>query len=182
MVLPPELVGLIEYLPTLSESVRRVVLAISAMTSSHNDGKDAVLPDQEGIAQFHFSKLSWLVPQDKLNSGAMITHYHGPLFQSHGTMDRTIPISLGKKLFEAANGPRRFVSIEGADHNDCLPDTYLQQLGEFVDSAHIPKLQEPVIKQAEKPFGHNLLVLMSVICGCVLILPMLVKRKTNSGT
>ena len=32
MVLPPELVGLIDYLPTLSESVRRVVLAISAMT------------------------------------------------------------------------------------------------------------------------------------------------------
>ena len=37
MVLPPELVGLIDYLPTLSESVRRVVLAIRAMTSSHND-------------------------------------------------------------------------------------------------------------------------------------------------
>ena len=50
MVLPPELVGLIDYLPTLSESVRRVVLAISAMTSSHIDDKDAVLPDQEGIA------------------------------------------------------------------------------------------------------------------------------------
>lgn len=50
MVLPPELVILIEYLPTLSESVRRVVLAISAMTTSHNDDKDALLPDQEGIA------------------------------------------------------------------------------------------------------------------------------------
>ena len=50
MVLPPELVGLIDYLPTLSESVRHVVLAISAKTSSHNDDKDAVLPDQEGIA------------------------------------------------------------------------------------------------------------------------------------
>ena len=49
MVLPPELVGLIDYLPTLSGSVRRVVLAISAMTSSHNDDKEAVLPEQEGI-------------------------------------------------------------------------------------------------------------------------------------
>jgi hypothetical protein len=49
MLSPPVLVGLIDYLPTLSESVRRVVLAISAMTSSHNDDKDAVLPDQEGI-------------------------------------------------------------------------------------------------------------------------------------
>ncbi len=50
MVWPPELVGLIDCLPTLSESVRRVVLAISAMSSSHNDDKAAVLPDQEGIA------------------------------------------------------------------------------------------------------------------------------------
>ena len=50
MVLPPELVGLIDYLPTLSESVCRVVLAIGAMTSSHIDYNDAVLPDQEGIA------------------------------------------------------------------------------------------------------------------------------------
>ena len=49
MLLPPVLGGLIDYLPTLSESVHRVVLAISAMTSSHNDDKDAVLPDQEGI-------------------------------------------------------------------------------------------------------------------------------------
>jgi len=50
MFLPPELVGLIDYLPTWSGSVRCVALAISAMTSSQNDDKDAVLPDQEGIA------------------------------------------------------------------------------------------------------------------------------------
>ena len=49
MLLPPVLGGLIDYLPTLSESVRRVVLAISAMTSSHDDDKEAVLPEQEGI-------------------------------------------------------------------------------------------------------------------------------------
>ena len=49
MVLPSELLGLIDYLPTWSESVRRVVLAISAMTSSHDDDKEAVLPEQEGI-------------------------------------------------------------------------------------------------------------------------------------
>ena len=50
MVLPPKLLGLIDCGPTLSESVRPVVLAIGAMTSWHNDYKNAVLPDQEGIA------------------------------------------------------------------------------------------------------------------------------------
>jgi len=39
MLLPLELAGLIDYLPTWSDSVCRVVLAISAMTSSHNDDK-----------------------------------------------------------------------------------------------------------------------------------------------
>lgn len=49
MVLTRELVGLIDYLPKLSESVRCVVPAISAMTSSHNDEKDSVMPEQEGF-------------------------------------------------------------------------------------------------------------------------------------
>jgi hypothetical protein len=50
MVLPPELLELIDYLPTWSESVRPLVMAISAMNSSQNDDKDAVLPDKKGIA------------------------------------------------------------------------------------------------------------------------------------
>lgn len=50
MALPPQLVGLNDCWPELSESVRRVLLAISVMTSSHNNDKDAALLDQEGIA------------------------------------------------------------------------------------------------------------------------------------
>ncbi len=78
-------------------------------------------------------RLSWLVPANKLNSYKTIRNYHGPLLQSHGTADRTIPISLGRKLFESANEPKQFVELEKKDHNDWLNDTYLSELDRFVE-------------------------------------------------
>jgi hypothetical protein len=56
---------------------------------------------------------------------AEIVRYHGPLLQSHGTADRTIPFISGEKLFRAANEPKTFVTITGADHNNWLTEDYL---------------------------------------------------------
>ncbi len=44
-----------------------------------------------------------------------------PLLQFHGTQDLTVPFELGRRLFEAAAGPKEFVPIPGAGHTD----TYL---------------------------------------------------------
>jgi pimeloyl-ACP methyl ester carboxylesterase len=44
----------------------------------------------------------------------------------HGTNDRIVPYELGQRLFEAAppfsasHIPKRFVTLEGADHNGLL--------------------------------------------------------------
>lgn len=84
------------------------------------------------VADVHYPKLSWLVPRNKLDSTAQISRYRGPLLQSHGTQDRTIPFSSGQKLFRAANEPKQFVAIEGADHNNWLTDAYLKELDEFI--------------------------------------------------
>jgi fermentation-respiration switch protein FrsA (DUF1100 family) len=54
------------------------------------------------------------------------------LLQSHGSADRTIPYSSGEKLYRAANEPKQIVTIEGADHNDWLTDSYLKHLDEFI--------------------------------------------------
>jgi hypothetical protein len=80
----------------------------------------------------NFPRLSWLVPQDKLNSAVQVTRYHGPLLQSHGTVDETIPLKLGEKLFRAANEPKEFVAIPGAGHNDWLTEQYLAHLDRFI--------------------------------------------------
>lgn len=85
------------------------------------------------VAAIHFSHLSVLVPKTKLDSVDAIASYQGPLLQSHGDQDRTIPFSLGEKLFNAANEPKTFVTIEGADHNNWLTDKYLEELNRFLD-------------------------------------------------
>lgn len=85
-----------------------------------------------GMADVHYPKLSWLVSVQKLNSLALIGQYQGPLLQSHGTQDRTIPFAMSETLFRAANEPKKFVVIQGADHNDWLTDAYLRELDAFI--------------------------------------------------
>ncbi len=84
------------------------------------------------VADVHYPKLSWLVPAAKLNSVERIAKYHGPMLQSHGSLDRTIPFDLGQKLFLAANEPKQFAEIKLADHNDWITDAYKRHLDEFI--------------------------------------------------
>lgn len=86
------------------------------------------------VAAHHYPALAWLVSADKLNSTAKIVRYKGPLLQSHGDADRTIPHALGRKLFEAAREPKRFVTIPGGDHNDPQTAEYYRQLNRFIGS------------------------------------------------
>lgn len=41
-----------------------------------------------------------------------------PIFILHGNRDSIIPFEMGRRLFEAAREPKRFLEIDGADHND----------------------------------------------------------------
>lgn len=74
------------------------------------------LPD---VAQRH---AAWLLPEwnmtQRLNSAEKITRYSGPLLQTHGDSDHLIPLKLGKELFAAAPGPKRFVVVPEGTHND----------------------------------------------------------------
>lgn len=84
------------------------------------------------LADVHYPRLSWLVPPNKLKSVELIGRYRGPLLQSHGDRDRTIPFACGEKLFQAANQPKTLVTISGADHNNWLTDEYLTRFEEFI--------------------------------------------------
>ena len=84
------------------------------------------------VAAIHYPNLSWLVPPTKLDSMSQIVRYRGPLLQSHGSADRTIPFSSGEKLFRLANEPKQFITIKDADHNNWLTDAYLKQLEDFL--------------------------------------------------
>lgn len=92
------------------------------------------------VADVHFPGLSRLVPRDKLDSATQIARYHGPLLQSHGTADETIPLDCGKKLFRAANEPKEFIEIPGAGHNNWLNREYLTSLDQFL--TQLPRAPE----------------------------------------
>jgi fermentation-respiration switch protein FrsA (DUF1100 family) len=84
------------------------------------------------VASHHFPRLAWLVPAGKLDSVGQIARYKGPLLLSHGDTDRTIPYAQGLKLFGAAKGPKQFVRIPGADHNDPPSAEYRRELDRFL--------------------------------------------------
>ena len=64
---------------------------------------------------------------------AKIARYHGPLLQFHGDADTIIPFALAERLYAAANQPKQFVVIPGADHNDPLSPRFYEALDEFLD-------------------------------------------------
>lgn len=71
---------------------------------------------------------------NRLESVEKIGKYRGALLQVHAEKDRTIPLALGKRLFAAANEPKRFIVSPGADHNDALPEEYHRALDKFLAS------------------------------------------------
>lgn len=61
-----------------------------------------------------------------------------PILVSHGNRDTMVPFEMGRRVYEAARDPRRFVEVEGADHNDLHlvgGRPYLDQLAAFLDEA-----------------------------------------------
>jgi len=86
------------------------------------------------VAAHHYPQLAWLVPANKLDSVTQLAKYQGPLLQCHGDADRTIPISLGRKLFEAGKGIKQFITMPGNDHNDKLSDEYTRILNTWIIS------------------------------------------------
>ncbi len=109
-----------------------IVVRLAAESAPRGLVLQSTFSSLRDVADIRYPKLSWLVPPGKLDSVTQIVRYHGPLLQSHGTADRTIPFGSGEKLFRAANEPKTFVKIPGASHNNWLTEDYLRQLDGFI--------------------------------------------------
>jgi fermentation-respiration switch protein FrsA (DUF1100 family) len=88
------------------------------------------LPD---VAAYHYPWLPvrWLM-RTRLDSAAKIGKFHGPLLQSHCQRDTIVPIQFGRRLFEAANEPKRLITFPTGDHNDFRPAFYYADLAKFL--------------------------------------------------
>jgi fermentation-respiration switch protein FrsA (DUF1100 family) len=91
------------------------------------------IPD---VAAHHYPWLPVrLLMKTQFDSLAKIARYHGPLFQSHGERDSIVPLESGRRLFDAANEPKKFLLIEGGNHNDSPPTGYYEKLRAFLEQA-----------------------------------------------
>ncbi|MHB0961391.1 MAG: alpha/beta hydrolase [Pirellulaceae bacterium] len=109
-----------------------IVVQLAAESAPRGLILQSTFSSLKDVAAVHFPALSWLVPPGKLNSASQIGRYRGPLLQSHGTADDTIPMSCGEKLFRSAHEPKEFVKIAGAGHNNWLTQQYLTRLDKFI--------------------------------------------------
>ena len=100
---------------SLKKAVRAVIIE-SAFTSTKDMAKTM------GV----FSLISPLLPPN-YNNLKKIAQIGVPKLIIHGTDDRTVPYSMGETLFNAAQDPKFFLPVKGADHND----TYLVDPGKY---------------------------------------------------
>lgn len=76
--------------------------------------------------------VSWIM-RNTFPSIERIRNYHGPLLQTHGTEDAVVPLEQGRRLFEAApSEQKKFLEIEGLNHNAHLPDMCTDELIDFL--------------------------------------------------
>ena len=59
-----------------------------------------------------------LLPFDRFHNLRHIRRVRAPVLVVHGTDDEVIPVSHGRRLYEAAGQPKQALWIDGAHHND----------------------------------------------------------------
>ena len=78
-----------------------------------------------------------LLPVDPFPNLKRIGDVKCRVLMIHGTGDRVVPYSQGQALFELANEPKRFVSVEGGDHSTLVDDmgfdNYCKLITDFVE-------------------------------------------------
>lgn len=87
-----------------------------------------------------------LLMKDKFRSRDRIGDVHMPLLIVHGDRDSVIPFAQGQRLFALANEPKRFIRMEGSEHNTLTRDGLYPHIWSFLGLA--PKDYDPATESA----------------------------------
>ncbi|MEO6525163.1 MAG: alpha/beta hydrolase [Gemmatimonadaceae bacterium] len=86
------------------------------------------------VSAFRVLTRAALLPFDKFPNLRSLRRVRCPVLVIHGIQDEVIPVSHGRRLYEAANEPKQALWIEGAHHNDVMSvggSRYWSALGQF---------------------------------------------------
>lgn len=117
-----------------------VAIAVAAETPVRGLVLDRTFAKLTDAAAVHFPWLPvrWLM-KNRFWSVDRIVEYHGPLLQTHGTDDEVIPFAMAEQLYEASpSRDKRFVRVDGGNHNGPLPPWCYDELDQFLDSLPAP--------------------------------------------
>jgi hypothetical protein len=97
--------------------------------SSESDMASIVLP--------WFPRHMHFLTKNRFDSARKLTQVRCPVLVTHGEPDSTIPTEQGRKLFAAANEPKKLIVFPGVDHNvfGSLGVRYLDTISEFITDA-----------------------------------------------
>jgi fermentation-respiration switch protein FrsA (DUF1100 family) len=87
------------------------------------------------MAARHFPFVPRPLVRTRMDSLAKIPTVQGPKLFIHSPQDEVVPYELGRRLFEAAGEPKRFLEIPGASHNDTDVvggHQYFEAIGSFL--------------------------------------------------
>ena len=112
--------------------------AVAVDLAAETDAKGLILESTFTSIPDMAKKVAPLAPtaiiRYRLNSLVSIQKYNGLLLHCHGDADTVIPFSQGVELFKACPSERKkFVRMNGLNHNDALPETYREQQQRFFD-------------------------------------------------
>ena len=89
------------------------------------------------VARVHYRYLpTGLLLRDHYPSLDTIATLDVPVLVIAGSQDTIVPIEQSRKLYDAAPGPKRFVTIEGANHNDAAlthGPLFIDEIAEFLE-------------------------------------------------
>ena len=94
-------------------------LAIDLASKTDIDGLilEGAFTSVADMAKIIYPWLPAALLKTKFDSISKIPHVKAPKLHFHGEFDDIVPLSIGRRLFEAAKEPKKFVLLEGM-HND----------------------------------------------------------------
>jgi alpha-beta hydrolase superfamily lysophospholipase len=91
------------------------------------------IPDVASSMKWGWLPIGPLITQ-RFDAASKVAKIGSPLLVVHGDSDSLIATDLGRKLYEAASGPKRFLLVEGGSHHSTMAvgfDEYRKALAEM---------------------------------------------------
>jgi fermentation-respiration switch protein FrsA (DUF1100 family) len=112
--------------------------AVALAAAAQNGARALILENgftsMPEIAALHYPFLPVRFAMDnRYECLGWICQYQGPIFQTHGEADELMPLDMSCQLFDASpSRSKRWVSFPGLGHNSPWPDSYYDNLANFL--------------------------------------------------